>query len=137
MREGVPLTASKPSRIWWKVYFAILVLISVPAYISLENRRLWEIIDLLIFVPSMIGLAGFCWRKKLRNQKEWKIFFTVQLVWNLAYAYLIPLHQSVQNQMGTTVSQPMMATLNLIPYIPMVIALYKYGFKQDEFWSEE
>jgi len=135
IKECVPLTDQKPLRVWWKIYFVILLLISVPSYVFLENRRIWDIIDILIFLPSIVGLAGFCWSKKIRNQKEWKIFFIAYLVWNISYAYIIPLPQSVIDQVGMNISQSIIASISLVPYIPLTIAIYFYSFKKDNLWS--
>lgn len=115
----------------WKIYFILILILSVPTYFLQGFYRIWEIIDFIVFLIAMMGLFGFAWRKKLISKLFWQIFFSVQLVWNFYYLYFLPLPQKVfeimENVNGS--SQFAVATLTFVIFSPLIIALYLYAFK--------
>lgn len=44
--------------------------------------RIWEIIDLLVFIVAGSGLYSFVWSKKIFNSAFWKVFFVLNLIWS-------------------------------------------------------
>ena len=99
--------------------------------------RMWDIIDLIVFIISAVGLFGFCWSKRILEQQLWKSFFIICIVWNIYYQYFVPMHQVMDQFSEKGMSQPLLATIVIIPYIPMFIALYLYGFKRIELWKKK
>lgn len=122
--------------IGWKIYFIFVLILSLPSYMSYGTMRAWDIIDFIVFIPSIAGLFGFCWSKRLLNQQFWKSFFIVCIVWNIYYQYFVPMPQVMDEFLNKGMSQSLLATITWIPFIPMVIALYLYGFKKEKLWKE-
>jgi hypothetical protein len=123
--------------IGWKIYFIVILFISLLSYSSYGTMRIWDIIDLILFIISMVALFGFCWSKKLLNQQLWRIFFVIFIVWNIYYHYFVPMPRVMDEFSNKGMSQTLLATINLSLYIPLLVALYLYSFKKVEIWKKE
>ncbi len=119
----------------WKIYFWFLIICTVPTYLWQGFSRYWEVIDAVLMFVAMVGLFAFCWQKRWLSSTFWKIFFGGYVLWNIFQQYILPLpqvvQQTVEKDMGG-VSQPILATFNLLIFIPLLIALYLYAFKNTE-----
>lgn len=120
----------------WKIYFILLLIIYFMSYMGYEEMRLWELIDLVLFITSMIGLYGFSWSRKLFTPQFWKSFIIASIIWNTGYNYFIPLPAFIDEIINSEMSQASLATLSLIPYIPCLIGVYLYGFKRPALWED-
>lgn len=124
-------------KIFWKIYFWLLLVAILSESLRQGLSRAWEIVDVVFTLVSMLGLFAFCWQKKLFSAMFWKIFFGSCIVWNIFQQYILPWPQVVQEAMEQeatkrgmdVLSQPVAATINIIFYIPLFVALYLYAFK--------
>ena len=113
-------------KVKWKIYFIVILIAATPSYLKHGFERGWEIIDILIFYLALLGLFCFAWGKSILPKIFWKIFFFTQIIWNIFYLYFVPLPDGVKEL--TQISQFNLATINLIFYIPLFLALYFYAF---------
>jgi len=63
----------------------------------------WNTIDFLTITISLIGLWAFIWKKRIFTQMFWKIFFAINIAWNIFSAIFIPIPQEIKD-MGAPVS---------------------------------
>lgn len=117
----------------WKVYFVIIMVLSVVGYLMTGIPRFYEMIDLIIFAFAAVGLFGYAWEKGFISQGFWKVFFFVMIVWNIYYHYFIPLPENVAEMLERQ-SQAFAATMGLIFFIPLIVAIFLYGYKRDDLW---
>ena len=120
---------------FWKIYFWLLIVLTVPSYFWQGFSRSWEIIDFILFIVAMIGLFAFSWQKKMFTQLFWKTYLPTYIIWNVFYQYFLPLPQKVSEVDLGGLSQSMTATITWIIFFPLIIALYLYGFKRAELWK--
>ena len=121
----------------WKIYFILLLVLPLMSYAAYEEIRLWEFIDIVLFVPSIFRLYGFSWSKRVFTPNFWKLFIIVSIIWNTIYNYFIPLPAFMDEIIGSEMSQTSLATLSLIPYIPCLIGVYLYGFNRPILWEKK
>lgn len=119
---------------FWKIYFWFILIFSAVAYLAQGSPSAWELIDLISFGVAIIGLFGFCWQKKLLGELFWRVFPVAFLVWNVFYQYFLPRLQDPPDLVE--LPQPIVATIELIPFVPLIVALYLYGFKRTQLWKE-
>ena len=122
--------------IGWKAYFLGLLLFSLTSYAGYKEIRVWEIIDLILFMTSIVGLYGFSWSKKFLTPQFWKLFIISSIIWNTTYNYFIPLPDFMKELSGAEIPQATLATLSLIPYVPCLIGVYIYGFNRPALWKQ-
>ena len=70
---------------FWKIYFWLLIVLTVPSYFWQGFSRSWEIIDFILFIVAMIGLFAFSWQKKMFTQLFWKTYLPTYIIWNVFY----------------------------------------------------
>ncbi|MEK7078775.1 MAG: hypothetical protein AAB929_01780 [Patescibacteria group bacterium] len=121
----------------WKVYFWFLTAFMLSGYLWQGFFRIWEIVDLIISVISLIGLYAFSWRKKIITLAFWKTFFFICIIWNICYQYLIPLPSVPAEVDLGGISKNILAMVLWTPFIPLMIALYFYGFRELRSVDEE
>jgi len=112
----------------WKIYFWIVIINAVFVYPWQGFSRLWEIADLLIFLMAVVGLFAFVWKKVIFSIGVWKAYFTIQILWNIFYLFILPLPEKIMD--SYQISQITASTITVIFYIPLFYALYVYSFKQ-------
>lgn len=118
----------------WKIYFWFMIVFSVFAYLGQGFSRHWEIIDAMIFTLSAVGLYAFCWGKRIGTHVFWKVFFFVQIVWNGYYQFFIPMVPSAKEAIGS-MPQSSAAILNIVLFLPLLIAIFLYAFKRSDIWQ--
>ncbi|MBI5555315.1 MAG: hypothetical protein HY920_05640 [Elusimicrobia bacterium] len=120
---------------FWKLYFLFIMIVAIKSY-SLEEFRIWEIIDVDFFVLAMIAYFGFCWGKRIFTRSFWKIFFLLYLLWCVYYQYFIPMPEMPMN-LSKALEEPqyIIATETLTFYIPVIVALYLYAFRRNKIWQ--
>ncbi|MFA4937333.1 MAG: hypothetical protein WC575_03540 [Patescibacteria group bacterium] len=120
---------------FWKIYFWFLLVTVVPTCLWQGFPRIWEVIDVVLMLVAMSGLVAFCWQKRWFSTMFWKIFLGGYIVWNIFQQYILPwpqiVQETIENDMGG-LSQPVVATINIIIFIPLFVALYLYAFKNEE-----
>jgi len=100
----------------------------VPEYLWVGFSRLWEIIDITVFIYSMIGLYGYAWNRLIFQTRNWKSFFPVMILWNLFYLFEVPLHPKILQRVQLE-SRYDLVFSSLILMAPLFYSLYVYGFK--------
>ncbi len=119
----------RPSRDWyWLTYFIFLAVTMLVGVVMLREWRWMEFVDLSIFAVAMTGLFGYAWCIDMLHKTFWKIFFFVQLGWNIAYGFVEP-PASVGGE-GIPETPLMYFVGAVIIFGPMVYALYKYAFSK-------
>lgn len=117
----------------WKAYFVIILLISLVSYILQGLERFYEFIDIVLLALALTGLYGYAWEKRIFSQGYWKAFFFIMIIWNIIYHYfIIPPAKVTQSLQGQ--SPQSAATIGLIIFIPLFIAIYNYGYRRDDLW---
>jgi hypothetical protein len=125
----------KHTTLGWKIYFVAILIFSLPTYLTQDYSRFWELFDALYFFVAAIGMWAFCWNKHLFGRFFWQAFFWTDLVWNLLYAYVFPLHPGYDAVADGLVSRPILAMGTLLLFAPMTIALYLYAFNRPGLWK--
>jgi hypothetical protein len=119
---------------FWKIYFwfvIFLTAISVPFY--LETLRIFEIIDILLCVTATVGLWGFAWKRPILTMKFWRLFFITWIIWTPIYQFGIPLPSEALTEGSMTMSQPLLATISFILFIPFFYTIFRYAFSKEIF----
>jgi len=93
----------------------------------MQSFRIWEIVDIAFSIFSLFGLFSFAWRRAARV-KMWKAFFFIVMVWTFTYQFIIPMPLEAAKLAGNT-SQLLLASINILPFLPMLWALYRLGFR--------
>lgn len=115
---------------FWKIYFWFILLLVFGSYsLYLINFRIWEFIDIAFSTVSLFGLFCFAWQQKVASLRIWRMFFFVIIAWTITYQFFIssPVEgvKHVQD-----IHQFLIGTINLLPFLPMLWALYRLGVKQ-------
>lgn len=117
---------------FWKIYFWFLLILVLPGYLQVFSRP-WQIIEFISFIMAMIGLFAFSWRKKMLTQIFWRVFLPLYTIWHLSCQYFLYMPQTTPYPSLGGLSQIILA---IIIWLPLVIALYLYGFKRAELWKD-
>jgi hypothetical protein len=119
----------------WKFYFWFMLALDMAAFIWPTARRPWETIEPVFFVSALIGLFGFCWQKATISRLFWQVFLFVFLVWMAAYIFIAAPLPSVLDLSGRThLPVRLVSSFAIIPYAPLIVALYLYAFKRPDIW---
>lgn len=122
-------------RTGWKIYFCILLVLTIPSYIlEIPAFRIWEVIDLPVTAISLIGLFAFSWQKKLFTQNTWKALFALVIFWDIFYHFFLPIPEEILKDLPA-MPQYALAIFTLLPVVPLFWALFIYAFKQQEPWK--
>lgn len=119
----------------WKIYFWILFATMIPTYMWQGFSRSWEIIDCIMSTIAMFGLFAFSYKKRIFNILFWRAYLLISIIWNTYYQYFLPFPKKVAAVNFGGLSHSMIATINLIFFIPLYIALFLYAFKRTELWK--
>jgi hypothetical protein len=128
-------TEKKKGALGWKIYFLAMVALSLPTYLRQDYSRFWELFDAFYFCMAAVGMWAFCWNRHLFTQFFWQVFFWADLVWNLLYAYVFPLNPGYAALAQDLMPRPVMATLTLVIFTPMTVALFLYAFHRHDLWN--
>lgn len=91
-------------------------------------------IDFFILILAILGFFGFYWNKKIFTKVFWKIFFVLNLVWQI-FSSFIPLPQELLELEANMPPQWLINIILLILFTPLLIALYLYAFKRKNIWN--
>ena len=111
------------NKLFWKIYIIILALIVIYSYyISWHYLGLINLIDFIVSIPSLIGLYGLAFGKKILKSIYWKIYFWFFIAWYIAINFAVPILQEKTNYVYADF-------LGTLITIPLYVALYIYSFK--------
>ena len=51
--------------LFWKIYFWVLTVLLAAYHLSLGFPRIWEALDCVINIGIVIGVFGFCWKRRI------------------------------------------------------------------------
>ena len=101
----------------------IFVLIVVYSYyVTRHYLGLINLIDFIVSIPSLIGLYGLAFGKKILKSINWKIYFWFFILWYVIINFAVPALQEKPNYVYADF-------LGTLVTIPLYVALYIYGFK--------
>jgi len=126
-------------RKWWKVYFFLalaltVVGIAMPFFVD-GGRDLpwWDWIWAPLYAVQIVGLFGFVFWRRLAIPPLWQFVFVASVayeIWNLFSTATDPELKDTGHA-GLLVASVATA---LLLQVPMLIALYLYGFRSKELW---
>lgn len=127
-------------RRWWKVYFFLALALTVAGLVvpfiadDDQNMAWWEWIYIPLYVVQILGLFGFVFWRRLGVPPVWQVVFFASLAyeaWDLFSAATNPELEGT----GYTGLVVMVNTAILALQVPMLIALFLYGFRSRELWN--
>jgi hypothetical protein len=120
----------------WKFYFWVILALDMIAFVMPQQRRVWETVDMGVFLLALFGLFGFCWSKQMLSRLFWRISLVCLLAWIGWYAFVLAPVPAVASQAaGMKLPSRLLTGLAIVPHIPLVVALYLYAFRSAEVWD--
>jgi hypothetical protein len=125
--------------LWKLVFFWVLFYQCIPAYLfyllpSFSSLYIYEKVDYLLAIFLIIGLYGFALKKKFFNSIFWKFFSISYFVWLIVF-FVLP-HSNLINILIRQYYNIWNLISVVLHIIPPIAALYLYGFKSNEIWSQ-
>jgi len=118
---------------WWKVYFWIMLVLSVIGlvfvYGSMQTWGLASLIEIVGSIILLLGLFAYVYKKKILKPSFWNIFFWL-MVFNTVFAIMwaftpiktvLPEPSWFSSQVTTTGVELL---LGIVLYIPNYYAIY-------------
>lgn len=115
---------------WLNAIFVPLILIGI----TMMPLAPLDYVDLTLFFVNLTGLYGYVFRKRIAGAPWWRLACGTYLLWFIAYEYVLPFGFGLVRY-G---EQPALGIDTLISAalsIPMIVALYLYGFRSDDIWN--
>ena len=110
----------------WRLYFAVVGLLTGIAVLFPQQRRIWESVDTVCIMFALVGLFGFAWEKNIFDRLLWRIFSVAFFGWTFFYLFILPPLPSVTRQI--TMQPWLIGTIAILPYSPLIVALFLYGY---------
>jgi hypothetical protein len=128
------------SHAWWKKYFFFalaLFLAQLGLMVFFEEAWRttgWDWAYVPIAAAELAGLLGFAWRRRLGRPELWQIVFLASLAYEAAGWFSLATDPDLKA--GAHESFIMLALLaDWIVRLPMLIALFLYGFRSKALWQ--
>jgi|WetSurMetagenome_2_1015567.scaffolds.fasta_scaffold00186_15 hypothetical protein len=113
----------------WKYYFWIILAFDMVSFVVPFERRAWEMAETLFFVVALVGLFGFCWKRRIIARPFWQIFFAAFLCWMPVYFTLGGSHSMPANLVSVSRSTLMgLIAVAVALHVPLIVGLYLYSF---------
>lgn len=114
----------------WKIYFWIMLLLLIVS-LFLENEYGWgetvlRIVNTIIAIINTVGFYGYVYKKQFYSQSFWKIIFIVTVI-DAVVSLLYYGFQDAELGIGGNI---FVAVLTFIIMYPLLLGLYRYGFKK-------
>lgn len=106
--------------IFWKVYLWLLCGVLLFYYLSEGLKTPLDVIDLVVSIPSALGLYLYAYRKKFLNAFAWKFYGIAFIIYEIAHNFW--LHRSGDSTISDIV-------LGAAFFLPMYVALILYAFR--------
>ena len=107
---------------FWKVYFWVIIVLSIIGYAMEGLGGTWGAVDLIVSSGGLVGLFAYAYKKRLFVAKAWKAYLPLLILWDLAYSLGIKPETSGKEADMNTLA-------GFIFVIPIYFALYLYAFK--------
>jgi hypothetical protein len=120
---------------FWKVYFWILLVITVLYHVTLGFPRVWEVINLVFNAIAIIGVFGFSWERPIFRRTFWKIFTPVFVVWLIFGNFILPESQKLSEINPPEWYQAIDLVFSLTLTLLLLLALFLYSFRNSDLWE--
>jgi len=132
--DGVDVV--KKRSLAWKVYFIIMLPLSIFGFIEISTHKdsgISEIVSIMIAIPSWCGFFGFVFYKKILNYKVWRIVFWVNIIWSITYEFITNIDHSEGLTTNVYIITMVISWMIALPYI---IGMFLYGRKKCPVWNQ-
>ena len=135
-----------PQRWYWKLYFfamtaltaVAIALVVVPPSESMDYDLLVDWIALPLYVVQLVGLFGFVYARRIGWPLLWRVVLAasaLELAWTL-YSLLEDLPDAEEPYWPYLSAVGVIALAIAAMMVPMLVALYRYGFRAPELWAK-
>ena len=128
--------------ILWKMYFVLLVCLTVLGAgltFSEENFGIIEIIDIPMTLISIIGLYGYVFSKRIHKQSFWFSFFWVYLVFSFVYPFLSEIEFLAHDPELSDAENKFLNIFVIVTMIPLILPAYigllLYALPSNKLWK--
>ena len=105
---------------FWKIYFLYIGVVFLLLTFPFQAETVSEWLDLALMVPSLVGLFGYAFKRRILFPQIWKLYFILLLFWDFYYHFVIVLPQESNWDAS--------ALIFIVTLLPLYIALFNYGF---------
>ena len=133
--------AARAGKRWgWKAYFYLLLVLTIGAATFTFLGDLhgetpwWEWGFVPLYVLQLAGLFGFAYGRAVAEARLWRVIFIASVAyeaWNLATTAMDPEVAAHPELLG------MAALLSFGLQLPLLVALYLYGFRSEALWRRK
>jgi hypothetical protein len=129
-------------RWYWKAYFVVMTALTLvaiafaffPPSESTDYDLLVDWAAVPLYIVQLVGLFGFVYSRRIVRPMLWRLVFVasvIELLWTL-YSLLADLTDAAESYWSVlgVISLAIVAMT-----VPMLIALYRYGFRSPELWA--
>jgi len=114
----------RPPKGGWKIYLWLAVITYAGVTVSTGLRAslsLW--VEVAVTVVAFIGLYGYAYSRRIGKARFWQAWLFVLVCWDLV---------------SVLVHVKMLSILMVVPFlwffVPLCVALYRYGFHSPTLW---
>jgi len=121
--------------IWWKIYFFIIVALTVFGYLSLfssPGAGYTEYLSAAVSIVSLLGLFGYVFCRTILRPGFWLAVLVVSLVYGVAYEHLTGIDLSAGMDDDTYLLTQIFSWTFSIPFY---IALFLYSRPANPIWN--
>ena len=135
--EADESSASGPPGWGWKAYLAIFLWLIVGTYtlIGFEWMQSADEIDLAASLISLAGLAGYIFQRALGNEKFWRAWLPISVLWYVVYEFIL-------SSLGLAAVFPDTEPLGAVEHVltiafvfPIYLGLYRYAYLSENLWE--
>ena len=108
---------------FWKIYFWVFCVILAIGYIAIKLFDAIYIVDLIISLPSLVGLFLYAYKKRWLDVRFWRVYVPIYLFWDIYMNFVILPKVEGKSLVGLE------SILVFVFLFPIWIALCLYAFK--------
>lgn len=124
--HGFPLKILGSNKLFFKIYFLFALFLFGFGSLKHGFPRIWEIIDICLYIVAAVGLFGFAWARQIGTPNFWKFFFALWVIWIPIYYFGIPWPAAMLKVGTKTLSQWLLGGESILFLVPHFYALYRY-----------
>lgn len=134
-RSDVEIDEMPVRALWWKIYFAVYVLLiiaSVPDLLFVEGAGFIDWVYLLFLLASVTGLFGYVFMKRIVTPQVWLPVLIAVFLADIAYPFVtgIDLSAGMSGEVYLAAS-----AIGWLLSLPNYVALYLYSKPGNPIWS--
>ena len=127
------------SRGWWKAYFFLALALTggglaLPLFVDEGHAQAWwEWLYVPLYAVQIVGLFGFVYWRRLAIPPLWQFVFVASVIYEAWDLFSIATDPELK---GNSYADLVFASVGvaLLLHVPMLIALFLYGFRCKELW---